>query len=482
MQQNKPLGRVFYLAVSLLVWLSLLSVAALLRPSGFDRVQAARSAASPLSAQAGLRSAALAAKIIYVNQHATVLGDGTSWAKAFTDLQAALDIAIDTNQIWVAAGVYTPTRMILLTDTRTATFSLLEAVEVYGSFKGNETSLSQRSWRANPSILSGDLNGDDVASDFPDGPTYSENSYHIVTAHYLNKPTRLDGFIIQGGNANADEARPPFNFGGGLYNRESETNLVNLIFYKNHADIGGGIYNVDTYSQIINCAFIGNKSDFGGGLRNITSNTTLINTVFVGNSAIRAGAIYNSSSNPNIENITVAYNFGDDQINPEELRIGGIFSDKNSHFILKNSILWGNYPNQIKNESIDPSSSAELYFSLVQDDCTGFGNTCTGVSLTVDPGFENPPGLDGIFGTLDDNLRLNRTSPAIDAGDNSVVPLDYLDINYNGIINEALPLDLNNTRRFIQVGGSYIGLGTPPIVDMGAYETKCPVFLPLIRK
>jgi hypothetical protein len=460
--------KLFRLTANLLLWLSLLAATVFLRPSGLVSVHAARSAAFSPPAWAGLRSEAPAVKIIYVNKHATGSHTGASWANAFTDLQDALDIASFSDHIWVASGVYTPTHQILLTDTRTATFSLLEGVEVFGGFKGDETSLIQRNLRANPSILSGDLNGNDVASDFPTGPTYSENSYHVVTADYLNQPTRLDGFTIQGGNANDTTTGSPFQNGGGLYNTQSAANLVNLIFYKNFGRQGGGLYNVDTYSYIINCAFIGNQSNFGGGLRNIHSDTTLINTVFTGNSAYRAGAIYNSSSNPNIENITVAYNWGSDQF--PEPKIGGILNDNDSHLILKNSILWGNYPSQIKNESDAPASSSELYFSDVQDDCSGFGVTCTGLGLTIDPHFENPPGLDGISGTLDDNLRLNWTSPAIDAGDNSVVPLDDVDINYNGIITETMPYDLDNNSRLI---------GT---VDLGAYEAKIYLYLPVIRK
>jgi hypothetical protein len=471
--------KLFQLTVNLLIWLSLLAATAFLRPSGLLSAQAAPPGSPPSLAQAGLRSEAPAVNIIYVNKHASgPTHNGGSWATAFLKIQDALDIAVANDQIWVASGVYTPTHQILVTDTRTATFSLLEAVQVYGSFRGNETSLSQRTWRLNPTILSGDLSGNDLPSDFPNGATYSENAYHVVTADYLNQPTRLDGFIIQGGNANIQVE--PSNYGGGIYNRESATHLVNLIFYKNFARQGGGLYNVDTYSLIINCAFIGNKSNFGGGLRNIHSNTTIINSVFVGNTAYVAGALYNSNSNPTIVNTTIAYNYGDDAF-PEPI-VGGVLNDTNSLITIKNSILWGNYPGQIKNESEAPASSAELYYSLVQDDCTGFGNSCTGMSYTTDPFFENPPGLDGIIGTLDDNLHVTKSSPAMNAGDNGVVPLDDLDINYNGVKTENLPFDLNNNGRFALMGDSYTGSGTPPIVDLGAYEVQYKLFLPTVSQ
>ena len=351
-QQNKKIRRLSHLAVNLIIWLSLLSATALLHPTGLEPVQAARIGNSKPSTQAGLRADIPAINIIYVKKNATGANNGASWTNAYTSLQSALETPFigEGDQIWVAAGVYTPTHRTLVTDTRTATFFLLPDVEVFGGFQGTETSITQRNWRLNPSILSGDLSGNDTANDFPEGPTYSENSYHVVTASTLDKPTRLDGFLIQGGNANAEEAEmiDPFDYGGGLYNKQSEAILVNLIFYKNFAVQGGGLYNIETYSQVINCAFIGNKSHFGGGLRNISSNTTLLNTILVGNSAYYAGAIYNSSSNPTFVNITVAYNEGNDEL--PEPQVGGILNDINATLIIKNSILWENHPAQIKNE------------------------------------------------------------------------------------------------------------------------------------
>ncbi len=111
--------------------------------------------------------------------------------------------------------------------------------------------------------------------------------------------------------------------------------------------------------------------------------------------------------------------------------------------------------------------------------------TCYEAEVKTDPLFVNPPGVDGIIGTLDDNLRLMPGSPAINAGDNTNVTLDDLDINYNGIITETLPYDLDDAKRFVQAvpGISITGHhNTPPVVDLGAYEATPMLFLPLIRK
>lgn len=86
---------------------------------------------------------------------------------------------------------------------RDSTFQLVDRVAVYGGFAGTETSLSERDWAANVTVLSGDI-GTAVESD---------NSYHAVTGNGTNVTAVLDGFTITEGYANGsgqDET------GGGL--------------------------------------------------------------------------------------------------------------------------------------------------------------------------------------------------------------------------------------------------------------------------
>ncbi len=134
---------------------------------------------------------------------------------------------------------------------------------------------------------------------------------------------------------------------------------------------------------------------------------------------------------------------------------------------LANTIVWGNTP--VANQIDNSTSTPVVTYSDVQGGYAGTGN------INLDPLFwRSPsPGADGNWGTADDDygdLRLQLTSPAIDAGDNSAVP--------SGVLS-----DLGGYPRFIDMASlPDTGLGTPPIVDMGAYEAQFVVYLPVMQR
>ena len=64
---------------------------------------------------------------------------------------------------------------------------LKSGVSIYGGFNGTETSLSQRDFETNITILSGDVGAEG---------DYTDNTYHVVTASGVDASAILDGFTI----------------------------------------------------------------------------------------------------------------------------------------------------------------------------------------------------------------------------------------------------------------------------------------------
>ena len=374
--------------------------------------------------------------ILYVNQHASGLNNGRTWSDAFTDLQAALLVADPGDEIWVAEGTYKPTA----SADRMVRFELRTGVSLYGGFAGTEIDRDQRDWTTHVTTLSGDIGVMGETSD---------NSYHVVYASGVTDAT-LDGFTITAGYADTWDLGQPR--GGGLCNDAgSAPTLTNLIFSGNYGYWGGGMYNhISTAPMLVNVIFRENTAGQGGGIYNHYSSATLTNVVFQENSAVEGGAIFNHYSSPSINNVTFYGNSAD-------YYGGGILNyAADSVPIINNSILWGNTAvdgPQILNVF---SAGVTVNYSVVEGGWPGVGNQDS------DPLFVD---------AADGNLHLRTNSPAVDAGDNTVVPADATDLDGDGDSVEPLPLDLDLLPRFYDlVSMPDQGNGTAPIVDMGAYE------------
>jgi hypothetical protein len=81
------------------------------------------------------------------------------------------------------------------------------------------------------------------------------------------------------------------------------------------------------------------------------------------------------------------------------------------------------------------------------------------------------PGRRGRLRRLNDDLRLAAGSPMIDAGRNSAVLVDYVDLDNDGDTFERTPRDLDrNARNVDDPYSPNTGLGPVPFVVRGAYE------------
>jgi predicted outer membrane repeat protein len=212
---------------------------------------------------------AFSQEIIFVNQNAVGANNGTDWMNAFTDLQDALAVASANDEIWVSTGTYKPTPA----NNILVSFNLISGVKIYGGFSGTESSLEERDWENNITVLSGDLGQPDYAVD---------NSKHVITGIGITNAV-LDGFKICDG-----AAYDPEGSGGAIYLTLNLENLIsriviaNCIFENNFAYRGGALainpfLNNSSEGRIIpelhNCVFKNNIAAFGGGAVNMAVRT-----------------------------------------------------------------------------------------------------------------------------------------------------------------------------------------------------------------
>jgi len=380
------------------------------------------------------------AAILYVNAAATG-GDGSSWTNAWTSLQPALAAAISADEIWVASGTYKPTD----TTNRGFSFALKNGVGVYGGFLGIETSRSQRDPAINVTTLSGDIGTPGSSAD---------NSYHVVTADStVTGSAVLDGFTIVGGNATG---ATPNDRGAGLLGISGSPTVAHCLFTGNSASSRGGGVRVDGGSAaFLDCTFTGNSAGEAGGaisagtVTGLTLRRCLIrsNTAFNGT----GGGGIDVTNNVAVSDCLIAQNSNHGVVFNQG---GNLLADTTvtghagygvvalaGSSTIANSILWG-----------DATGETFLGFSGFLDgsysDVQGGGFSGPG-NINADPHFVNPGAGD---------WRLGANSPAVDSGNNAAVPA-------------GVTTDLAGLSRFIDDPAvADTGSGTPPIVDMGAYE------------
>jgi len=257
---------------------------------------------------------------------------------------------------------------------------------------------------------------------------------------------------------------------GGMFNLNSSSPLLErVVFVGNGALVnGGGMFNQSNSSPtVFSVAFFGNSAGFGGGMYNIaSSNSSLVNVVFSGNSALgtgggAGGGMLNNGSSPTLTNVTFSGNVAAGSIQ----QAGGMLNGAGSNPTLVNVILWGNIATSAKEVLNLGGSTPTISFSLIEGSGgSGVGwstalGTDGGGNIDADPRFVDPDGADNTPGTVDDNLRLLRGSPAIDAGNKQAA----------GLV--GVTTDLDGKCRFADAPETIdTGQGTPPIVDIGAYE------------
>ena len=252
-----------------------------------------------------LVSAPLFAATIFVNSDATGNNTGLTWTNAYSDLQLAINNATIGDQIFVKSGTYYPSQLMISGNNRSKAFVLTKNIKIYGGFSGTESTVSERNIVANPTILSGDFNGNDTdtngngINDF--GQT--ENAYTVIIAYGLSNAALIDGFRIFGGCADGTATYTYNTYSlntanaGGIYNIASNLVVKNTRFINNSGDFGGGICNKGAcFPKIESCEFSYNYASYGGAIHaNDASLITILNSTFSSNRGSGALSSLNNS-------------------------------------------------------------------------------------------------------------------------------------------------------------------------------------------
>ena len=344
---------------------------------------------------AGLLSFAVSAKVVYVDKDtSTGLHYGTSWADAFTNIQAGVNAAVSGDEVWVAEGTYTSKSNPVVT--------MKDNVTLYGGFVGTETALSQRDLYQHSTTIDG------------------EKIVRCVTAANAT----LDGFVLVNGYAtqggalymkglstvrivNSSLVFSQATLGAGAYVEDCTAVFDLCTFYLNTATDGGGMYNTRyTIVSMDSCSILNNvASSRGGGIYSDGSSQFVVNTVFQSNSAAtQGGAVYGTaSSGPVMTNCTFTEN--------SSASGGGFFNNASfaSSATLKNCILWGDSGGEIVDYFMSkPVKTSVVTYSCIQGGFSGGTNIINADPLFVDP--------------TAGNLHLQASSPCIDVGTASGAP------------------------------------------------------------
>jgi hypothetical protein len=361
--------------------------------------------------------------------------DGRSWERAFGEVQAAIDAALEDgcDEVWAREGEYLPA----------STIQMKGAVALYGGFAGDEPARDMRDWRAHETILNGGGAVGPVVRF--DGTSCSDGA-------------RLDGFTLAGGNNTSGPGS-----GGAVYVNQVSPTIAACTFMDNAAGSGGALYLNRSDARVLDCKFTGNAAGNGGAVAmygDVDDPVTpyFENCLFWNNDANNfGGAVYlDRYSRPALMTCTIVDNRANTGDNTSPLgKWGGgicIYEADISAVSVVNSIVFSNVHLDPVSDTFVPSQVQCLFvttppcepvITAVHADIEGGCPGCSdgGGNISGNPQFLDPGA---------DNYHPNAGSPCID----------------KGLDTDAPALDLDGIARHDTPSVGDVGV----VTDIGCYE------------
>ena len=248
------------------------------------------------------------ARIIYVDQDFSGVGDGSSWASPLPVLTFALQQAREGDEIRVAAGVYVPVFNPILGSS----FRIPSGVRLKGGYAGFQSENPDlRDFSRYATVLSGDMLGNDTvfqwiyptdslstdpSSDMLDYVDRQDNVNTVVVIDEADPNTLLSGVTIMSGHADGEAYEYDYTSsherGGGLCIIKSSATIEDCVLMRNLArDKGGALYVFNGSPIIRRCTFSRNYCvDCGGAISLQGSGARIEACVFHDNITSNEGA------------------------------------------------------------------------------------------------------------------------------------------------------------------------------------------------
>ena len=361
---------------------------------------------------------------VYVDANATGSNDGTSWTDAYNDLQSALSLT-ESSEIWIASGTYYPSML------DTATYFKFEAGHtLYGSLPSGATSISESDLSNSPTIIDGDINGDDTDDIFENK---GDNALHLMYIPDALENSSIDGVMFRSGTAlmTNDNDESNFQLRGGAIYALSNLSLNNCVFEKNQARSGGGVYLLQaTEGSITNCTFNNNAVDSqAGGIMLAACQNILVSNCLFENNSVNRGALYTFES---VDCRIERSNFLNNTVIEGAFGSGGYFSWQSINIEMVSCMFDGNTSSSAGAIYLDGRNVEDLN-QLTLDSCTIVNNTAAsfgaglyvfeGQATVMNSSFENNTGdnagamyLDSSKVSISSTFILNNTSANFGGG------------------------------------------------------------------
>ena len=228
--------------------------------------------------------------------------------------------------------------------------------------------------------------------DSSSNPTFSNNDFHYNSSgEFGGAIVTESSFTFSGGSFLGNSA----NYGGGISSSASvDLSFEGVLILGNESNAsnsssGGFAYFGfrETTSLFVNCLISGNKSTNRNGVFRPAGSNRFVNCSIVGNESADDGGITLLFSGDSVE--------------------------------LDNSIVWNNTSGSSGNDFFVNGQSVSANYSIFNPGQSS-GTISGSNNQNVDPEFIDADGADNLFGTIDDNLSLTSSSPAINSGSTGV--------------------------------------------------------------